>query len=290
MVGLQRRSTRNPATVTAAKRAMFSTEGGLLAVCLLVLTFVWRLLQQNSVVRGLQRQNRRVAELEEMKSTYLRLASHELRTPIGVARGYMDLAQRGELGELAQPARDALSQASASLQDVDAILTEMVEIARMQEGRRLLKVETLDLREPVGEAFQRVAPLATSHRLRVSQPASPLWVEGDRLRIRSLIRNLLENAIKYSPAGGEIRCVVSEGNGVASLTVSDEGLGIHPSQLERLFRRFERAPQTSLSGIPGTGLGLHLAREIARAHEGDLRVSSRPGVGTTFVLTLPLAQ
>jgi signal transduction histidine kinase len=268
---------------------MFRTEGGVLAVCILVVTFAWRLLQQNSVVRRLRRQNKRVAELEEMKSTYLRLASHELRTPIGVARGYIDLAQRGELGALGQPARDALSQASASLQDVDAILTEMVEIARMQEGRRLLSVEVLDLREPMDEACQRIAPLADAHRLRVSRPESPIWVEGDRLRIRSLIRNLLENAIKYSAAGSEIRCVVSEVDGAASLTVSDEGIGIQPSQLEKLFRRFERASQATQGGIPGTGLGLHLAREIARAHEGDLRVSSRLGAGSTFVLTLPLA-
>jgi signal transduction histidine kinase len=115
-------------------------------------------------------------------------------------------------------------------------------------------------------------------------------VDGDRPRIRSLIRNLLENAIKYSAAGGEIRCVVSEVDGMASLTVSDEGLGIQPSQLEKLFRRFERASQAAQGGIPGTGLGLHLAREIARAHEGDLRVSSRLGTGSTFTLTLPLAS
>ena len=158
MVSL-RKATRSPDTVTAAKRAVFSREGGVLAVCLLVVTFAWRLLQQNFVLRRLRRQNKRVAELEDMKSTYLRLASHELRTPIGVARGYIDLAQRGELGALALPARDALSQASTSLQDVDAILTEMVEIARMQEGRRLLNVEVLDLREPMDEAFQRIAPL-----------------------------------------------------------------------------------------------------------------------------------
>jgi signal transduction histidine kinase len=75
-----------------------------------------------------------------------------------------------------------------------------------------------------------------------------------------------------------------------SLTVSDEGLGIHPSQLQKLFRRFERAPQGTPSGIPGTGLGLHLAREIAGAHQGDLQVSSRLGEGSTFILTLPLAR
>jgi signal transduction histidine kinase len=268
---------------------MFSTEGGLLALCLLAMTFSWRLVQQNSVVRRLRRQHERVAELEEMKSAYLRLASHELRTPIGVARGYVDLAQSGELGTLPQPAREALEQVSASLRDADAILTEMVEIARMEEGRRLLRVDMLDLRETVREAYQRVAPLMTRHHVLISQPESPLWVEGDRLRLRSAVRNLLENAIKYSPEGGEIRCALNEAGGMASVTVSDRGLGIHPSQVEKLFRRFERASQAAPGGIPGTGLGLHLAREIARAHEGDLTVSSRRDAGTTFVLSLPLS-
>jgi signal transduction histidine kinase len=268
---------------------MFSTEGGLLAMCLLAMTFSWRLVQQNSVVARLRRQHQRVAELEEVKSAYLRLASHELRTPIGVARGYVDLAQSGELGTLPQPAREALEQVGASLRDADAILTEMVEIARMQEGRRLLRVDKLDLRETVREAYQRVAPLTTSHHLLISQPESPLWIEGDRLRLRSAVRNLLENAIKYSPEGGEIRCTLNEVGGMASVTVSDRGLGIPPSQVEKLFQRFERASQAAPGGIPGTGLGLHLAREIARAHEGDLTVSSHRDLGTTFVLSLPLS-
>jgi signal transduction histidine kinase len=268
---------------------MFSTEGGLFAMCLLLITFSWRLVQQNSVVSRLRRQHQRVAELEDMKSTYLRLASHELRTPIGVARGYVDLAQSGELGSLAQPAREALKQVSESLGDADAILTEMVEIARMQEGRRLLQVDVLDLRETVRDAYRRVAPLTNGHRLLISQPESPVWIKGDRLRLRSAVKNLLENAIKYSPAGGEIRCILRETDGMASMTVSDQGLGIHPSQVEKLFRRFERASQARAGGIPGIGLGLHLAREIARAHEGDLKVSSNPEVGTTFVLSLPLS-
>jgi two-component system, sensor histidine kinase ChiS len=276
-------------TVRAARRALFRTESGLLAACAIALTFFWRLLRQNRVVGHLRRQNQRAVELEEIKSTYLRLASHELRTPIGVARGYVDLARSGELGAVPPRVSEAMTQMEASLRDVDAILAEMVEIARMQEGRRLLKVENLDLREPVNEAFQRVLPLTSGHQLVVSQPDGPVWIAGDRARIRAAVRNLLENAVKYSPNGSEVRCTVWEKRGIASITVSDQGIGMGASQLQRLFRRFERAPEVSTGPIPGTGLGLHLAREIARAHEGDLQVSSQPGVGTTFVLVLPVS-
>src|SRR5918911_1106508 len=246
------RTTRKPPVLTLAARAVASTRGALLAAGVIGVTSVWRLLKQASVMRRLRRQNERVAELEQMKSMYLRLASHELRTPISVARGYVDLLESGELGTLPEPAQQALSQVGASLEEVDALVAEMVEIARMEEGRRLLRLETLDLREPVQEASQRVLPLvAPGHRLVMEEPDVPLWIRGDRVRIRSAARNLLENAIKYSPAGGEIRCAVSEEKGVVSIVVSD------------------------------------LVREIARAHGGDLRVSSNPGPGATFVLSLP---
>jgi signal transduction histidine kinase len=282
------RTTRKPPVLPLAARAVASTRGALLAAGVIGVTSVWRLLKQASVMRRLRRQNERVAELEQMKSMYLRLASHELRTPIGVARGYVDLLESGELGTLPEPAQQALSQVGASLEEVDALVAEMVEIARMEEGRRLLRLEILDLREPVQEASQRVLPLvAPGHRVVMEQPDVPLWVRGDRVRIRSAARNLLENAIKYSPAGGEIRCAVSEEKGVASIVVSDQGLGIDPADMDAVFGRFQRAPEAESRSIPGLGLGLHLVREIARAHGGDLRVSSNPGPGATFVLSLP---
>jgi signal transduction histidine kinase len=200
----------------------------------------------------------------------------------------VDLLESGELGPLPEAAQRALLQVGSSLEEVDALVAEMVEIARMEEGRRLLRLETLDLREPVQEASQRVLPLAApGHHLVIEQPDAPLWVRGDRARIRSAARNLLENAIKYSPAGGEIRCAVSEEKGMASIVVSDQGLGIDPADVDSVFGRFQRAPEVESRAIPGLGLGLHLVREIARAHGGDLQVSSNRGPGTTFVLSLP---
>ena len=291
MLTLNRKTPRRALTVPSLKRAVLSPDTGAVALCVLAITFIWRLLQQNAVVRRLRRQNQRIAELEEIKSTYLRLASHELRTPIGVARGYVDLAGSGELGVMPDAFREALSHMEDSLRDVDFILGEMVEIARMQEGRRLLNVETLDLREPVREAVQRVVPLtARRHHLVVNLPPSPVLVKGDRARVRTAVRNLLDNAVKYSPDGGEVRCTICEKGGQASITVTDQGIGIPQTHLQRLFQRFERAPQPGSAMIPGTGLGLHLVREIARAHNGDLRVASEPGQGTTFVLVLPQAD
>lgn len=289
MSTLNRKTARRSVTAPV-KRALLSRDTGVLAALVLIVTFLWRFLQENGVVRRLRRQNERLADLEDMKSAYLRLASHELRTPIGVARGYVDLAQSGELGPVPEALRDALSHMADSLGDVDAILGEMVEIARMEEGRRLLNVETLDLREPVREAVERVSPLSTRrHQMVVNLPSAPVLVQGDRRRVRMAIRNLLDNAVKYSPEGGEVRCTICSRGGQAAVSVSDQGIGIPQSHVGRLFQRFQRAPQPGSSSIPGMGLGLHLAREIARAHDGDIRVSSQPGLGTTFVMVLPQA-
>src|SRR5919199_6296520 len=122
MAILARNSARKPAPLTLAARALASTRGGLLAAGVIGVTSVWRLLKQASVVRRLRRQNERIAELEQMKSMYLRLASHELRTPIGVARGYVDLLESGELGPLPEAAQKALSQVGASLEEVDGLV------------------------------------------------------------------------------------------------------------------------------------------------------------------------
>src|SRR5919199_1437782 len=209
---------------------------------------------------------------------------------ITVTSAWRLLSQASAVRLLPDRAQQALAQVNSSLAEVDSLVAEMVEIARMQEGRRLLRVETLDLREPVKEAWQRVQPLTgPRHQVTLDQPDRPLWVGGDRVRLRSAARNLLENAIKYSPAGGQVRCVVSEKNGVASVLVSDEGIGIEPAHVDQLFGKFERGQHGESPAVPGLGLGLHLVREIARAHGGDLRVSSRPGEGSTFVLSLPLA-
>lgn len=289
---LARPTSRKSTPVAIAAQALSSPPGRLLTVGVVTMMSVWRLVTQASVVRRLRRQNERIAELEHMKSMYLRLASHELRTPIAVARGYIDLLESGDLGRLSVRTRQALAQINGGLAEVDVLIAEMVEIARMQEGRRLLRVQRLDLREPVHEAWQRVKPLTTSgHHLVVHEPEAPVWVVGDPIRLRAAARNLLENAIKYSPNGGEIGCTVFQREEMASIVVSDEGVGIDSADLDRVFRKFERAWPGDPSAVQGLGLGLHLVREIARAHGGDLRIAStHPGAGSTFVLSLPITD
>jgi signal transduction histidine kinase len=131
--------------------------------------------------------------------------------------------------------------------------------------------------------------LGAGHRLGVQCPPLPVMVRGDSLRLITVLVNLLANAVKYSPAGGEVRCMVRGGEGLAVITVSDQGIGIEAGDMARLFTRFTRVVRGADSEIPGTGLGLYIARQLARHHGGDIVAASRRGVGSSFTVTLPLA-
>lgn len=244
--------------------------------------------------RFLVRARRRRLEHEELvqreaaKSAFLRLAAHELRGPLALTRGYLDMIRAEDLGPIPPAAGEALAQIEAKLADMDELVAEMTELARVQHGRARLQMEELDLFEVAQEAAERVRPLlGARHHLVVERPEPAMRAAGDRLRLRTVLVNLLGNAIKYSPQGGEIRCRVVRSDGILHVSVSDPGIGLDPRQLGLLFEPFSRLPGAGAVQAPGLGLGLHVAAEIARAHGGSLEVAPGVGGGSVFTLSLP---
>jgi signal transduction histidine kinase len=157
----------------------------------------------------------------------------------------------------------------------------------LEEGRLALRKQPADLVELTDLAIESVSHLLGEHQLRVDRPPQPIPADVDPNRVQIVVRNLLSNAAKYSPAGAQIRVKVS-GNGVARVAVTDQGIGIAEEDQARLFSRFVRIETNSTERVSGTGLGLWLSREIALMHDGDLTVESTPGRGSTFTLQLPL--
>ena len=232
----------------------------------------------------------RLAALEKTKSQFLNLASHELRSPLGVINGYLSMLEQGVFGQLKESGMRALEVLKAKTVEMNLLVEQMLDAARLEDGRLALKRDRLDLREVAREAMQVVRPLAgADHDLSLDAPAQAVTVFGDVGRILTIITNLLENAIKYSPQGGRVQCIVAAADHTASVTVIDGGIGIAREDLPRLFNRFERLQNVKASHVGGTGLGLYLSRELARQHSGDIQVESRPGAGSRFTLTLPLA-
>jgi signal transduction histidine kinase len=232
----------------------------------------------------------RLAAVERTKSQFLNLASHELRSPLGVINGYLSMLEQGALGQLKESGVRAVEVLKAKTLEMSLLVGQMLDAARLEDGRLALKRDRLDLREIAGEAMQVVRPVAgAAHELTLETPAAEVMVFGDADRIVTIISNLLENAIKYSPEGGKIRCIVSAADGEAHLQVIDHGVGIAPEDLPRLFSRFERIQNQKTSHVSGAGIGLYLSRELARQHGGDIRAESGAGTGSTFTLVLPLA-
>jgi signal transduction histidine kinase len=241
-------------------------------------------------IRAYEAERRRVEELarlSQLRADFVSLVSHELRSPmaavIGAAR---TLEDRWRMLTAAQ--RESFL---ALIGDETARLAELVgdvlDTSRIEAGTFSYRFEEVDLGRVVDEAVeaavlaQQEVPVVAS--VRGALPA----IRGDRARLRQVLGNLIENAVKYSPEGGEVRVAATAANGAVRIAVRDGGPGIPRDQQARIFEKFGRADVPGGSK-PGTGLGLFIARSIAEAHGGSLDVSSGAEAGSTFTLTLPV--
>jgi K+-sensing histidine kinase KdpD len=239
---------------------------------------------------AVRREGQRVAALEEVKTKFLRLASHELRSPLAVLRGYVSMLRDGTFSDRSDQLQDVYAILEAKAGQMELLVTQMLEAARLEEGRLGMVLRRIDLRDAVREAFEGIRLLARpEHALSLEAPARPVEVMADAGRVTTIVANLLDNAIKYSPLGGPVRCAVRFERGRAVVDVSDRGLGIATSDQSTLFTRFGRVETPENRHIQGTGLGLYLSRELALMQSGTLTAASEAGRGSTFSLTLPLA-
>jgi len=244
--------------------------------------------RQELEANRLRKKADQLASLEKAKSEFLRLASHELRGPAATLGGYLSMIEDESLGPVPLRLRPVLPMLRAKASQINLLANEMVEAARLEDGRVQLKRKRIDLREIVRRTVATAETTATSrHRVRFDDRiGGELWVLGDVMRLEIIIANLVDNAIKYSPKGGDVTAQLSMSGDVAVLKVQDQGIGIAADDMNRLFVRFSRV--NTLTDVPGTGLGLYLARELARLHKGEIVATSTPGEGSEFVLSLPV--
>jgi heavy metal sensor kinase len=216
-------------------------------------------------------------------------ASHELKTPLTVVRAGVERAitRPGMPQEALVPLEETLQEVNRMTELLDSLLT----LARADEGRAELHREQVDLREIIEEAGE-TGELLAEHAgvgMEIRLPPEPVVVAVDSSRVRQLALNLIENAVKYTPRGGQVSVELAGNDGRVTFTVADTGIGIAPGDLPHVFDRFWRADsaRTRTSERAGTGLGLAICKWIAEAHGGTIEVQSRPGRGTTFTVGLP---
>lgn len=235
--------------------------------------------------------NEMLARLEEAFTQTRRFAAdaaHELRTPLTALKGGIEVTLRA-----ARTDAEYRAALASSLEDVDRLIRvaeDLLLLSRSPAGSEVPRapVELEPLLLEVADAGVRLAR-GTGVAVRVDDVVQAT-VTGDGLAIRRALRNLVENAVKYTPAGGKVELSLVRENGRAALSVQDTGIGIAPADAERIFAPFVRLDAARSRDTGGTGLGLAIARSIAAAHGGTLTLDSRPGAGSRFTLLLPLAQ
>ena len=213
-------------------------------------------------------------------------ASHELRTPIAVIRGYADMLRRWGKDDptVLDEGIGAISQEAESMKD---LVENLLFLARHDKKTLMLEMQPFSALELVREVQQESGMVTSGDRFTVN-PAEDVSLTADRGLIKQLLRILVDNAVKYAPEGSEITLGVRRAPAGCLLTVADQGCGISPEDLPRIFERFYRADSSRSSETSGHGLGLSIARIITLSHHGQIRVRSKVGEGTTFEITLPL--
>lgn len=235
------------------------------------------------------------ARATEARARLLRGVTHDVKNPLGAAKGYAELLEMGIQGPLSPGQAPMVEGIRRSVDAALAILADLLDVARADSGGLSVERVPVDLAEVARAAVEdhRAAAAAAGHALEVEPPGRPVPVHTDPARVRQVLGNLLSNAIKYTPAPGRItvRAERLEDGGPlpgrwAAVRVSDTGPGIPPGMREAVFDEFTRLDEGS--SAPGHGLGLAIARRIARLLGGDLEVEEAPEPGATFVLRLPL--
>lgn len=226
---------------------------------------------------------------ERRKDEFMSMTSHELRTPVTSLKGFTYVLQRRLAKQGDEQGLHYLARMDAQLDKLTTLISDLLDIARMQTGKLTLRMQPCDLDALIEETIENVQAATTTHELRV-EGRTNAWVLGDKERLGQVYINLLTNAIKYSPQATHVvvHLARDESAQQAIVSVQDFGIGIEPAKHERLFERFYQVTDPEEKTYPGLGIGLYIAREIVTRHVGRIGVESRKGAGATFSVALPL--
>jgi signal transduction histidine kinase len=223
------------------------------------------------------------------KTDFLAVMSHELRTPLTAIMGYEELLSDGITGPVTELQRQQLGRINASARHLLGLIDEILTFARVDIGRERIRWESMSVNHTIADSAALVEPMAAAKSIDfiVDLLEEDQAIQTDGTKLRQMLVNLLSNGIKFTE-NGEVRVGCAVSDGILAVSIADTGVGIPAENIEEVFELFWQAEQTATRKTGGTGLGLSVTRKLARLLGGDVTVASRVGMGTTFLLTLPM--
>lgn len=246
-----------------------------------------RVISQATMLREAQITTERLRRQAKTTSETVAQVSHEVRTPLSLIMEASQQLLDGFGGTLNAEHQHGVQIIQAQAQRMLRLVTELLDISRIEAGRLALRREEMDLSDVLRDVKSRYEPLVSPRTMKLEIDSVPS-VYGDRSRLTQVVENLVTNAVKFTPPEGSITLRLKAHGHLAILEVMDTGIGISSKDQKRLFHRFTQLKVPAGLGARGTGLGLTIVKEVVQLHEGSVRVSSHPGRGTTFVVHLPL--
>ncbi|MFP3951686.1 MAG: PAS domain S-box protein [Candidatus Bathyarchaeia archaeon] len=227
-------------------------------------------------------------ELDRMKDQFVGMATHELRTPLVSIKGYVDYIQNGSAGDVPKRIEELLEVVQRNTRRLESLTDDLLDQQRIESGRLEIKPETIKLERVMDDILEEVEPLIKEKdltlALEIPEALPPIY--ADQIRIGQVLINLVNNAIKFSPEGSEIRVDVEDAESGIRVRVQDEGIGLNPNDMRELFKPFPKIEKPDFYG--GTGLGLSICKGIVELHGGEIWAESEGrGEGSTFIFTLP---
>jgi signal transduction histidine kinase len=238
------------------------------------------------------RRYQEVQETVQQRDQFFSILSHELKTPLTTLLGFSRILQQW----ISRPCIDVerthrgLERIVEQVYRLNDLINVLLDFSRLQTSQFAIQRVPVDLAALIREVVEEIRPVLRRHTITVNDSGAPLIIAGDCVRLRQVVQNLLDNALKYSPKGGAVQVELEQQEAQACVRITDQGIGIPAAALPHLFQGFYRAENVDSHRISGMGIGLYVVNEIVAMHDGTVEVASDAGVGSTFTLYLPLMQ
>jgi two-component system phosphate regulon sensor histidine kinase PhoR len=226
-------------------------------------------------------------ELEEAKARFFSGITHELRSPLTVIEGYLEMMLEGDAGEINENQRSFITDSMMEAKRLEKLVNDLLELSRLEATDFSVEFQAVDLKEVLDKVARGYKAQAEKKGLKLEVHADTIRFMGDRDRLYQAFSNLVSNAIKYT-SEGTISIEAEAEDGWAVVRVKDSGIGMAEEELEHIFEHFYRAEDEAARRERGSGIGLSVARRIIERHEGEIEVESLPGMGSTFTVRLPI--